>query len=282
MAPLKKRRKKQRNNKNRHILFIFILLFVGLFFYFDEFERDQTPKEPPAKIKPEKKPAVIPEIPVKKDLPKVSIIIDDLGPSKKWAKEIFAINSPLTIAILPQQPYSVWIAEEAYKQGRDIILHLPMEATRPLKLGEGGLYTWMTDEEIYSTMNDDINSVPHIIGVSNHMGSAFTQDKRVMGAVLSELKKQNFFFLDSLTTAQSVAYKLAQSKGLRAFKRDVFLDNSNEPAEIEKQWNRMIKIARKTGKAIALGHPRKNTIKLLKDKLSKNTDILVVPITELR
>jgi polysaccharide deacetylase 2 family uncharacterized protein YibQ len=197
------------------------------------------------------------------------------------AMGILVINAPLTLSILPQEVYSAWIAEEGYKLGRDVIMHVPMEATRPLKLGKGGLYTWMTDEEIANVMDKNVNSIPHIIGVSSHMGSAFTKDQRVMHAVISELKKKQLFFLDSVTSPRTVGYKTAKELGLKAYKRDVFLDDSNDPEDIAVQWNRLVRIARSKGYALALGHARKNTIEFLEETLKNNSEVLVVPLTKL-
>jgi polysaccharide deacetylase 2 family uncharacterized protein YibQ len=275
--PPKKRRIKKRKKK-RHSVLILFLIIAGIFLIIEEFGREDIPEKLLKLFKPGKKPEIsLPE----KALPKVSIIMDDLGPNKQKAIEVFHINSPITISILPLQTYSKWIAEEAHRLGRDIVAHIPMEATRPLKLGEGGLYTWMTDDEIAKTLNEDIRSIPHIIGVSSHMGSAFTQDERVMHAVIFELKKQGLFFLDSLTTPKSVGLKLAKAQRLKILKRDVFLDNADDLHEIEVQWKRLVKISRERGNAIALAHPRKNTLEFLKMTLKNNNEFTVVPISEL-
>ncbi len=114
------------------------------------------------------------------------------------------------------------------------------------------------------------------------MGSAFTADKRAMKTILSELKKQDFFFLDSLTGPKSIAYSLAKTMGLKAYRRDVFLDDKDDPAEIEKQWKRLLAIAAKQGYAIAQGHPRRNTLDFLKVTLKKNNQVVIVPITKLQ
>lgn len=276
------RRRRKRRKKNRHLILILLLILVGVFFYFEEFEKERVPKQPPVIAKPDIKPkTVIPGIPPPAGLPRVAIIMDDLGRSKQKALEVFKLNAPVTIAILPHRNYSAWIAEEANRRGHDIILHIPMEPIKPLKLGKGGLYLWMSDEEIAETLISDINSVPFIKGVSNHMGSAFTQDKRGMGIVISELKKRGLFFLDSITISKSIAYKMARSHELQALRRDVFLDDKDDPAEIKKQWDRLVKLAVKNNRAIAQGHPRRNTLNFLKKALKNNDQVVVVPLTEL-
>ncbi len=279
--PPKRRRIKSRKKKRHNVLILFLIL-VGILLLFEEFGREDIPKRFLDIFKPEEKPKIsLPVKPLPKTLPKVSIIIDDLGPSKKKATEVFNINGSLTISILPQEVYTKWIAEEGHKLGHEIIGHVPMEATRPLKLGKGGLYTWMTGDEIAQTLIEDIRSIPHIIGVSSHMGSAFTQDKRAMRIVISELKKQGLFFIDSLTTPKSVGFKFAKAKNLKALRRDLFLDYKDDPHEIEVQWKKLVKISRERGYAVALAHSRKNTLEFLQKTLKNNNEVTVVPISQL-
>lgn len=279
--PPKKRRVKKRGGK-RHIMLIFFLAVICIFFFFEGSDKDDTRKSLPGIFKsvPKAKRA-----PSKKDLsgglPKVAIVMDDLGPNKGKAEAVFALNAPLTLSILPHETYSEWIAKEGHRLGHQIIAHIPMEASSPRKLGKGSLQTWMTDREIARTLADDIRSIPHISGVSNHMGSAFTKDKRTMNALILELKKHRLFFLDSFTTAESVGYKLAKASGLPSVRRDVFLDNEDDLHEIEVQWQRLLKISRKKGYAIALAHPRENTLKFLQRKLENNKEVTVVPISDL-
>ena len=197
------------------------------------------------------------------------------------AEIVLALDAPLTLSILPHETYSKWIANEGNRLGHQILAHIPMEAVTPQKMGKGALRRSMSSKEIARTLAKDIRSIPHISGASNHMGSAFTKDRRAMLAVIMELKKDHLFFLDSFTTHKSIAYKLAKEKGLTALRRDVFLDNKDNLHEIEIQWKRLIKIAREKGHAIALAHPRKNTLKFLQNALANNREVTVVPISEL-
>ncbi|GBE40712.1 divergent polysaccharide deacetylase [bacterium BMS3Bbin09] len=279
--PPKKRRVKKRKNK-RHIIFVLFLVVVCIFLFFEESGKDNTRNFLPGIFKAGPKAK---HIPSKKapsgGLLKVSIVMDDLGPNKSKAETVLAIKAPLTLSILPHETYSVWIAEEGHRLGHDIIAHVPMEAITPHKLGKGALQTWMTDSEITDTLSGDIRSIPHISGISNHMGSAFTKDERAMRAFFSELKKYRLFFLDSVTISESKGYRLAKEEGLAALRRDVFLDNKDDLHEIEVQWKRLLKISREKGYAIALAHPRKKTLEFLQKKLENNKEVTVVPITEL-
>ena len=276
-----KRKRIKRKKKSYRIILVLLLIAAGIFLFIREPGKEDINKSRDV-FKPQKKPEVLlPAPPPPKKLPKVAIVIDDLGRSRKRAEEVLNINSPLTLSILPQRRYSAWIAEQGNRRGHDIIVHLPMEAIRPLKLGEGGMYTWMSDDEIVETLEKDIRSVPFIKGASNHMGSAFTQDERVMRIVILTLKKNGLFFLDSFTISKSVGFKLAKAEGLRTFRRDIFLDNKDDPAEIARQWKKLLKISKKRGHAIAVGHPRKNTIEFLQKVLENNNEVTVVPVTEL-
>lgn len=275
---------KKKQNR-RHIAFILLFIVAAVLFYVEEFEKDRRTGGLLDIFRFGKKPGVTaPDKPVThahKALPKVAIVIDDLGPSRELAGEVLKLKAPLTLSILPQQDYSVWIAEEGHRLGRDIMIHIPMEAEKPLRLGKGGLYTWMTDSEISQTVEENIRSVPHIKGANNHMGSAFTRDERVMNTVISELKARRLFFLDSLTTPDSAGFKLASAHGMKTIRRDVFLDDSDDPKDIEIQWNKLIKEARQRGHAVALGHPKKNTIEFLQKALDSNKEVTIVPVSEL-
>jgi polysaccharide deacetylase 2 family uncharacterized protein YibQ len=278
--PPSKRRSKLKKNR-RHLILILLLVIAGVFFLYEEFGKEKKVREVSRITKPEKKPpAVLPEAPPK-GLPMVAIIIDDLGPSKTAFLGVLEIKAPLTLSILPRETYSSWIAEEGHRLGRDIIAHIPMEAVSSQNLGEGGLYTWMTDGEIIETLEKDIRTVPHALGVSNHMGSAFTQDERAMSVVISTLKKHDIFFLDSVTISKTVGFNLAKMHGIKVLKRDLYLDDSSDSAEIEKQWRNLITIADKKGYAILLAHPRKNTLEFLKKILENSNQITVVPISAL-
>lgn len=270
--------KKKSKKKKYHVLLILLLIVAGIFLLIEEFGKEDRIR----KLKPKKKPEVIkPETRPKKILPKVAIVIDDLGTNRQSGEEVLAIKSPLTLSILPRQIHTDWVAEEGHRLGRDIMVHIPMEAAKPHKLGEGGLYTWMSDAEIIQTVEEDIRSVPHAKGVNNHMGSGFTKDERGMLVVINTLKKHRLFFLDSLTTPDSVGFKLARAQGLKTGSRDIFLDDADDLKAIEIQWNKLLREARQRGHAIAIGHPRKNTLQFLRKVLRDNKEITVVPLSAL-
>ena len=280
--PPRRRRINKQGNKNHHIILVVLLIVAGVFFLIREPGKQESPKKFANISKPDVKKKTPPvKAPSVRGLPRVALIIDDLGPNRKKAEAVLKIKVPLTLSILPQETYSAWIAEQGHKAGLDIIAHIPAEATKAMKLGKGGLFTWMTDDEIRTTLEKDLSSVPHIIGASTHMGSAFTTDRRAMKVFLTTIKKQGLFFLDSYTTAESIGLTTAKEMGIKTDRRHVFLDNSNKPSLIKAEWERLMKLAKEQGYAIAIAHPRMNSLAFLKKTLPGNDDVEIVPLTAL-
>ncbi|MDY6854922.1 MAG: divergent polysaccharide deacetylase family protein [Thermodesulfobacteriota bacterium] len=228
-------------------------------------------------------------IPLKKSVSKqayrVAIIIDDLGYNNHKADELLKIDAKLTFSVFPLSPHSKSIAEKANAMGKEVMLHLPMEPYKyPEKNpGNGTLLLSMSDEELEEILVRDIQSVPFIKGINNHMGSRFTEDHRKMMIVLKKLEKKGLFFLDSLTTSDSVGYKLAKEIGLDTAARDIFLDNEKDFEYISAQVDKLIKISKRRGYAIGIGHPYPSTIDALKRLIPglEAKGIEVVPISHL-
>jgi len=221
-----------------------------------------------------------------KDVYRVSIVIDDLGEDYKSFKKLLAMNTPFTYSILPFQPYSTRIAHEAYEKNREVILHLPLEPWGSVThtITYGFLLTSMKKDQLLAQLERDINAVPHIVGISNHMGSKFTEDRDKMEIVLKKVKEEGLYFLDSRTTKKTVGYTLAKELGVKTAKRDLFLDNSREPLSIEKQLIALPLLAEKNGGcAIAIGHPYSSTIDTLKKTIPflKEQGVTIVPLSQL-
>ncbi len=239
----------------------------------------------------ERKPATAPKKQEQPEPPKeisgvVAIVIDDLGQDLKPAQELLALPDRVTLAVLPGLPQSKRIAELARKQGREVLVHLPMEARNSAgrRPAPGMLRSDMTPLQFLAAVNDDLDSVPGAAGINNHEGSALTENREAMTFLMSELKTRNLFFLDSLTTPKSTAYDVAREFGLRAAKRDVFLDNdSNHPSSIRKQFAELARIARDHGRAIGIGHPHPSTLAELEHWLPQAAEqgIEVVPVSRL-
>ena len=269
-----------------------IALAVIFFNYYGKEKVEEIKKAEPAPsvAKLEEKPVEVetfqplPKI-IEKTKPRVAIVIDDMGQDLKQLRELLEIDIPITIAILPFLPHSKDVAEEANRKDMEILLHIPMEPKdiKSNNPGKGSILTTMSEDKIYDTLLKDIEAVPYIKGVNNHMGSKLTEDEARIRIVLKAVKQKNLFFLDSKTTAKSIAYKIAKEIGLRAAERQIFLDNEQDVSYIKKQISELIKMAKKNGSAIAIGHPHPATFAAIKEMASelKSDEIEVVPVSEL-
>ena len=223
-----------------------------------------------------------PPIPLRR--PRMAIVVDDLGLNKRIAEEFLRLEAPLTFAIFPLQPSSRRIAHKAHAEGREIILHLPMEPQGyPLKdPGKGALLVSMDERELLCQLRKDLEAVPFITGVNNHMGSRFMEDGEKVRLVLRELKQRKLFFLDSRTTSKSQGYHIAQELSLRADIRDLFLDNESDVGYTKRQLKRLIYLARNHGTAIGICHPYPSTITALEEMIPQIQEegIQIVPLSQ--
>jgi polysaccharide deacetylase 2 family uncharacterized protein YibQ len=217
--------------------------------------------------------------------PKVAIVIDDLGGENRISQELLRWDLPLTFSVLPFTPHAKTLALEAHRQGREVILHLPMEPHGYPKIrpGEGVLLQEMDEARLLGQLSKDIEAVPYIKGVSNHMGSRLMEDPEKVKIVFSELKRRGLFFLDSRTTPQTIGLQVAQSVGLKAMERSLFIDHSSDEEKIKQKLERLIQLSLSTGKAVGIGHPHPSTIKCLKEMIPKIQEkgIDIVPLSTL-
>ncbi len=215
--------------------------------------------------------------------PRIAIVIDDLGGENKISQELLKLDLPVTFSILPFAPFSKTLAREAHRKGKEVILHLPMEphGYPQVRPGEGVLLEGMDEASFLRQLSKDIEAVPYIKGVSNHMGSRLMEDPEKMKIVFSELKRRGLFFLDSRTTPQTIGLQVAQSVGLRVLERNIFIDNSLAEEDIKRQLEQLIQFAISKGKAIGIGHPHASTVKFLKEIIPKMKErgIEVVPLS---
>ncbi|MCJ7547914.1 MAG: divergent polysaccharide deacetylase family protein, partial [Deltaproteobacteria bacterium] len=222
--------------------------------------------------------------PIRPPRPRLAIVVDDLGTDKRVAEELLRLDAPITFSILPFQPHSRRIAQKAHAQGKEVILHLPLEPRGfPLKdPGKGALFVAMSERELLRQLRKDLDAVPFIVGVNNHMGSRFMEHGVSVRLVLGELKKRGLFFLDSRTTAKTQGYQIARELALLAGERDLFLDNENDVQDIRAQLEGLIRLARDHGRAIGICHPYPSTITALKGMITKikAAGIRIVPLSQ--
>jgi len=221
-------------------------------------------------------------------IPRISIIVDDVGLSKKYVDQLVELSPNITFAIMPKRPHSIYAAKKAGEYGIDVILHQPMEPKASSgynadDAGEGVLMVGQPKDLIIAQLNANLASVPNVIGVNNHMGSKFTENEELMRLVMLNLKNKGLFWVDSLTTPKSMGYSLAKEEGVKVARRDVFLDNKKKgKSYVVSQLKKLISKAEKNGYAIGICHPYPQTIQALAEEIPKfNGKIEITPVKSL-
>jgi polysaccharide deacetylase 2 family uncharacterized protein YibQ len=200
--------------------------------------------------------------------PRLAIILDDVAGDPSAVDSIFALHYPLTLSVLPNHPHSVQIAQEAHRRGYQVMLHLPMQAVGNEVPESQELRPGMSPAEVSAELNVMLAGVPYAVGINNHQGSLATSDAHLMSELMPLLHSRHLFFIDSRTTAATVAYDAAQSAGVpSAFRNVPFLDDVRDVAAIRRQLDLALKDAREKGQAIAIGHPHPETLRALAEFL---------------
>ncbi len=197
----------------------------------------------------------------------LAVIIDDLGYNLARGQRVIALPGPLTVAVLPFTPNAARLAELAAAAGKDVILHQPMQANDELRAEPGTLTTAMSEHELRRHLVLSLAEVPHAVGVSNHTGSLLTTQRGAMLSLMAEVHARGLFFLDSRTTADTVARDVAEASGVPALRRDVFLDNQLDALSIAAEFERAVAIARRQGHAVLIAHPHDLSLAFLESAL---------------
>ena len=198
------------------------------------------------------------------------LIIDDLGYDRAAAEALLALPFPLTVSVIPHLPLSAEVAEEAYRRGEQVMLHLPMQSiARDVKQEDVELRPGMNAAQVDSMLAGMLATVPHAAGVNNHEGSLATSDTALMQALMPSLQERGLFFIDSRTSAATVAYDTAEKFGVAAASRKVFLDDVPARGAILAQLDLAARDAQRYGFAIAIGHPRPDTIAALRAEVPR-------------
>jgi polysaccharide deacetylase 2 family uncharacterized protein YibQ len=216
---------------------------------------------------------------------KAAIIIDDLGLDLAVAREFWELEMPVTLAILPYQRHSRQVAREALRHGKEVILHLPLQprdypAVNP---GTGSLLLSMDRERVQAEVAQQLDALPPCVGVSSHMGSLFTEDEERMRWVLSVLAERRLFFVDSLTTPNSAARRIAAELGVPFARRTHFLDVEKAEDSIVRQLCCVVDTAVRQGGAIGIAHPSEETLAALPKVASAFAEkgVRLVPVSEM-
>ncbi|HKT47106.1 MAG TPA: divergent polysaccharide deacetylase family protein, partial [Candidatus Acidoferrales bacterium] len=196
---------------------------------------------------------------------RLAIILDDLGADRASADAIFALGYPLTLSVLPGHEHSTEIAKEAHRRGLEVMLHLPMQASAEGQPEAKELRPGMGEEEVAATIDEFLQAVPDAAGVNNHQGSQATADPALMRELMPALRERQLFYVDSRTTAATVAFDVAKDAGVPcAFRNVPFLDDVAQVAAVRRQLQLAFRGAREKGEALAIGHPHAATLEALR------------------
>lgn len=213
-----------------------------------------------------------------------SIIIDDIGNNLHYGQKAIRLPAALTIAILPETTYAIDLARLAARNHKEVMLHLPMQSVEHHERTPGALKLHMTRREFREQLLLNLNSIPYVRGVNNHMGSLLTRHPGHMTWLMSELSRRGgLYFIDSKTTNESVADKLATEYNIPNLSRDFFLDPDHEKDTLRRQFDRFIQKVNRRGYALAIAHPYPETIKFLQANLDELTaqGITLIPVSAL-
>jgi len=199
--------------------------------------------------------------------PEIALIIDDLGNNPDTGLAALQLPGNIAYSFLPNTPHATILAELAHEKGKQVMVHIPMESEHHETLGPNALLADMQEQEYKSVLQAALEAVPYAVGLNNHMGSLLTQKQVPMQWLMDVLGQNNLFFLDSRTTAKTVAQETAGGMGITTLRRDVFLDNSRDAAAIRMQFAELISKAKRRGYATGIAHPYPETIMVLKEML---------------
>ena len=213
----------------------------------------------------------------------IAVVIDDMGLDRARALKMIELKGPLTLSLMTYADGLPGLVDLAHKGGHEILAHLPMQPLDPKEHpGPGALLVNMDEATIRRVMAADLDSWKGYVGVNNHMGSRFTQDRTRMTVVMEELKSRGLLWLDSKTIGDTTGPAAARTAGVPYVERDVFLDNVETVAAVTAQLEILAATAKSHGTAIGIGHPHDSTIAALKQWLPglAARGIVLVPITE--
>lgn len=198
---------------------------------------------------------------------KLSIVIDDFGYRPAQENQVLQMPAAVSVAVLPNAPHAREMATKAHQRGHEVLIHLPMAPLSKQPLEKDTLRPDMSSDEIARIVREAAANVPFAVGLNNHMGSAMTSSLAGMQKVMQVLDHYNFYFLDSMTIGNSQSTRAAAGTRVKVIKRRVFLDDTQNEADIRKQFTRAVRLAQRDGSAIAIGHPHPTTVRVLQQML---------------
>ncbi|MDL2230111.1 divergent polysaccharide deacetylase family protein, partial [Treponema sp. OttesenSCG-928-L16] len=221
---------------------------------------ESVPSAEPEKTSaaPSRSSGITEQPPKPKPLPELTgtaaIVIDDAGNNLHELEPFLRFPGPLTIAVLPGLPHSAEAARRIRAAGKEVFLHQPMEAIGGQNPGPGAIYSGMGEGEVRSVLERNLAEIGPVAGMNNHQGSKVTMDDKLMEIVLTLCREKGILFLDSRTTAETAAPRVAERMGIKIGERDVFVDNIQEKAAMVRYIHEGLEKAEKKGAAVMIGH----------------------------
>jgi len=205
------------------------------------------------------------------DSPRIAIIIDDLGYHLANGKRAIELPGAVSFSFLPGSPRARYLANQAHAAGKEVLLHLPLQASSADSGVEPSeIRLEMSQAGVESAFSEALAAVPHVVGINSHRGSLLTRHPGHMMWLMQEIaKREPLFFIDSYTTHHSVALQIAEESGVDATRRDIFLDPDRAPETVAREFERMKEMARRRGQVVAIGHPYPSTLELLERELPR-------------
>ena len=203
------------------------------------------------------------------DPPRIAIIIDDLGYQLAAGRRAIMLPGPVAFSFLPFTPRAAALAHDAHVQGKEVLLHLPLQAGMDGPAAEPReIHLDMSRQMMATTLSEALASVPFVVGINSHRGSLLTRHPGHMQWLMEAIREhEGLYFVDSYTTHRSIAVQIAHEAGLHAVRRDVFLDPDASPETVAREFERLKQLARERGRALAIGHPYPATLDLLEKEL---------------
>mgnify|MGYP001060572099 CR=1 FL=1 len=216
--------------------------------------------------------------------PEIALIIDDMGSRLDAGRQVVRLPGPVACAFLPYAAHTRDLAMLAHSRDKEVLLHLPMQTVEGGALDTGGLTLDMTEPQVLRTLEADIARVPHVAGINNHQGSLLTRHPGHMLWLMRALQgERRLFFVDSRTTKHTVARQIAYENRVPSVSRDVFLDAEVSAAGVQREFARLLDLARRNGSAVGIGHPHPVTLALLARELPQLSrhGVKLVPVARL-
>ncbi|EHD2941168.1 TPA: divergent polysaccharide deacetylase family protein [Campylobacter coli] len=210
---------------------------------------------------------------------RLAIIIDDMA-NISQVKALQALNLKVNPSFFPSDKNHIDTPKLALKFDFYMV-HLPLAAINYAKPELDTLNPNDTQERIFKKIKQIKKDFKDLKFINNHTGSLFTSNEEAMKKLYKAFEKEGLIFVDSKTIASSKAPKVAKALGQIYIQRDVFLDNQDDVAYIKKQLMDAVKLAKKKGFAIAIGHPRKNTFKALEQSKDLLESVELVYLSEI-